>query len=125
VHQGGAAILGGNFRFRRIERNSNVSLAKVQEESLFAQERREAVRTEVKARRNVVTKRNLNRGTTAVFSACLLLMCSTAAIAADSCTGWYTQSDGSTWRECTDSNGNVYCTSCPANGGACERVPCR
>jgi hypothetical protein len=53
----------------------------------------------------------------------VLLASASVAVAEDSCT-CSRQTDGSTWCTCVDDNGNMYCETCPANGGACSRVSC-
>ena len=49
-----------------------------------------------------------------------------SAIAADSCTPWMKQPDGSWWRTCVDNGGRQYCeTARDGTGAGATRVSCR
>lgn len=51
---------------------------------------------------------------------------STTLWAADQCTNWAQQTDGSWFRLCTDKNGHRYCERCPrTKGQSCARVSCK
>jgi hypothetical protein len=61
---------------------------------------------------------------TAVVLAGLSLAGFRLAFAADQCTGWMQQSDGSEWRMCTsDADGHRYCQE--RRGDAITTVACR
>lgn len=46
------------------------------------------------------------------------------AVAADSCTDWLKQSDGTYWRTCVDDNGRQYCQQLSADGKTISTVKC-
>lgn len=61
-----------------------------------------------------------------VMVAFLLVFGSTTLCAADQCTNWTQQTDGSWFRLCSDKNGHRYCESCPRTKGQnCTRVSCK
>jgi hypothetical protein len=54
----------------------------------------------------------------------LLLAASAAFAAADSCSNWMPQPDGTKWRTCVDSKGNQYCEQ-QSKDGNISRVSCK
>lgn len=55
--------------------------------------------------------------------ALLLAALSGAALAADSCSNWMKQADGSEWRTCVDDGGRQYCEQ--KKDGHISRVSCK
>lgn len=45
------------------------------------------------------------------------------AMAADQCSDWMVQADGSYWRQCIDANGQIYCQV--MTDGTISRVKCQ
>jgi hypothetical protein len=55
----------------------------------------------------------------------LLTLAGISALAADSCSVWMKQADGTFWRTCVDDNGHQYCQTADSNGKNVTKVACK
>jgi hypothetical protein len=60
-----------------------------------------------------------------LLAVALLLLTGVSALAADSCSVWMKQADGTFWRSCVDDKGQQYCQTADSNGNNVTRVSCK
>ena len=60
-----------------------------------------------------------------LLAVALLMSAGISALAADSCSVWMKQANGTFWRTCVDDKGHQYCQTADAQGKNVSTVSCK